>query len=213
MSRLEKLTEKQTAAMPFYKDKWLNIATSSAAPEFYDDFIINKIKNAIIACYKKAKYAIKEENIILSTSPIMSMFVASAKHYGKVGNPIKPIKWNDKKNKNIVGMKVVENFLNTYSNPHEIVNKSAKYKNSIYWGMSDAGYCGFLDFFRNETDIKVDWENADFMNVLTEFTHFVIFEKDFCVVSMRPSVLRTNKGTAIKDGKPYILWSDGIGLQ
>lgn len=208
---LEKLTKEQTEAMAKYRDKWMKIVTSSTSEEFYSDFVNEKIKDAVTGMYAAAKKKIKREEIIITTSPIMACFVASAHACGKKGTPKTPIKWAGN-NKKITGMNAVENFLNGYENPKEIVNNSSKFSNLIYWGIPDSGFCGFIDFFRNETDIKVDYSNMDHLNVITELTHLIIISEKFCVVSMRPKIFRNNGGAAIADGKPYIVWNDGIGL-
>jgi hypothetical protein len=211
MSKLESLSEQQVQAIPKYRDKWMEIATASVPPEFYDDFICNRVKDAIVGMYAAAKKTISKDNIIFSDSPVMALFMASARTYGKAGTPKKPVKWAGKTDK-IKGMEAVENYLNTFSNPRDIIKNSHKFKESIYWGMSDAGFCGFVEFFQKETNIPVDYSGMTHINAITEFTHFILVLEDFCVVAKRPTFFIHKDGKAPENGLPYIGWADGISL-
>lgn len=207
---LDKLTPQQEAKIPEYFEKWLAIATAETPTEFYDAEALEAIKDAVVGAYDAAEKEITRDKIFIVDSPIMAMFVASAHVCGKPGKPEKPVKW--KGDSKLTGMEAVENYLNGFENPTTVIKQSSKFTNIIYWGMPIAGYYGYLDFFKRETDIKVDFKNSEYGERLTILTHMLLISDGFCVVSKRPCVLRTNRGSAIADGSPYMAWGDGIGV-
>jgi hypothetical protein len=153
---------------------------------FYSDEIIEKIKDAVQAMYAAAKKTIDRENIIISSSPTMSPFIASARIVGKIGKPKKSVK------SKLSNMGSVENFLNKYSNPKKIIKESGKFTGIRYWCSINVGFRAYIDFFMNETKLG-DEALKDYKNINTimanEVTHLcydMLIYENFCVVSKKP---------------------------
>lgn len=216
MKIVEELTQAQKDRMPYYTDKWIDAATIHVKPEFYTPEIMDVIKNEVIFHYKEVGHTITKDKIHMSTSPIMSLYEIAAYEVGKKGKAKKYPKWKGDKKK-ITGMEAVETYLKQFENPYDIIDRANELKDDIYYNVYNCGFCGFVDFFLSETDIEFEdhtdvLRKYDSLRILTELTHTTLMFDEVCFIAPRPTIMRTNKGEAIDDGKPYMVWSDGIGV-
>lgn len=212
--QIESLTEEQKATFPFYIKKWTTIANSVVKPGFYTEEVIDKIKDAIITMYRDQGGDIKPENILVSPSPKMSPFIASARVYGKPGTPKKKLHCR------LPDMKAVEDFINTFENPKEIQERAKDFCEKRYWGSIDAGFWGYVDFFNRETILKdtVLKPKAELIskisNVFVPCVFDLIYTDDFCVFSKKQvyqDLDTSGEYPVIKPGK--IKWEDGTEIE
>lgn len=209
--KIESLTPEQEARMPFYRDKWLSNAIAEVPPELYlDESVKKELTDTLHYMYKVSGHTLK--TVLFAPSPIMAMFMASAHEVGKVGTPKKKASFKHDQAPKIVGMKAVEDYLNGFSNPKEIIKNAGKFSSQIYWGASDSGFNGYVEFFIKECGLELDMDKVNALNTVSRLTHLLLICDGFAVVAYRPSTLRTNNGTAIADGKPYMIWQDGVGV-
>lgn len=211
---LEKLTPEQEAKFPAYVKKWATIGNSIVDDALYTDEIIGLIKDAVVAMYKESGKNIKPENVLISSSPIMSPFIAAAHVVGKKGKPKKPVK------SKLPNMGAVEDYLNTFTNPREIINNSDKFPQLRYWCSIDAGFRAYVDFFMNETDLgknelkKFEDINKKMANEITHLCYDMLISENFCVVSKKPIYQDLDmSGDYPVAKKGLIKWADGTQVQ
>ena len=180
---VDSLTPEQEARFPEFVKKWVEIGNSTVTPDFYTPEVIETIKDCIQVMYKSVDAAINRENILISTSPLLSPLVAAGFEHGKKGTPRK------KAEGNLPNMDALVNYVNQFSNPKEVIKEADKYTNTRYWGSLDADTRAFIDFFNRVVELpelKRYQEAITAMETLTMLTYDMLINDTFCVVSMKP---------------------------
>jgi hypothetical protein len=211
---LDKLTPEQEAKFPEYVKKWATIGNSVAPDELYSEQILDDIKNAVVKMYTVANKKINKKNILVSSSPIMSPFIASAHKYGKSGTPKKRVTCK------LPNMLAVENFVNGFYNPEEIIKNSNSFCSLRYWCSLDAGLRAYVDFFQNETTLgknelkKFESVISVVSNEITHLTYDLLIDDGLCVFSKKPVFQTLDTSGDYPTAKGGIIrWGDGTEIK
>lgn len=207
--QINELTQSQKEAMSKYVKKWCEIVLADTPKDFYNDDNLNLIKEAVKEIYKISNNKIDEENILIVESPLIAPFVAAAHQIGKIGKPNKKVKFN-KENTRLINIDAVEEYLNGFKNPMEIIRRSSKYSDCLDWGIGNGDFCAFIDFFQQETNLKLkEFELHKPYKLLSELTHMRITLDNLCVVSLRPTHIPSkNSGEHMVADKGVMSWSN-----
>lgn len=207
---IEQLTQEQIDTFPFYVKKWVTIANSVVPEGLYTPEIVDRIKDAIQLMYKAANLTIDRDNIIMSTSPTMSPFIFAARRVGVPGTPKKRATYK------LDGLQVVEDFVNGFENPLEIVKEASDAASLRRWGALNADFRAFVDFFATETElgttVLVPFKelNACLEAEITTLTYDLLIGDNLCVFSQKPVYQDfDNSGDYPKAVSGDIRWSDG----
>lgn len=206
---LNELTKEQQNKFPEYVKKWAAIGNSVVPEGFYTPDVVRTIEDAILSTYKAADKSISRDNILESTSPTLSPFIAAAHVMGKKGTPKNPVK------SKLPHMESVELFLNQFTNPRDIIANSGKFLGQRYWGSLGAGFKAYVDFFQTETSLGVNELVSHATNIkattdITCLTYDLLIGDNVCVFSHKPvfQTLDTSGDFPVaRSGE--IKWSDG----
>lgn len=146
---IESLTPEQEATFPYYVKKWVEIGNSVIpnSDEFYTRGVVEDIKDAIVCMYETVGEKIDRENILESTSPIMSPFVMAAHMVKQIGKPKTLYECT------LPNSQSVEDYVNQFANQQEIIQKANECVQLRMWGSTEAGLRAYIDFFQNETEL------------------------------------------------------------
>lgn len=195
---LESLTESQKSKFPTYANKWIEFGNAPVARDFYNEAIIAQIQNTVVGMYSITKKNISANKVYLAGSPYHAAFMCAALIVGKPGVPAAP------KKAKLQNLGICEQYINSFSNPEEIIKESKKVLGIRYWGRIYAGFYAMLDFFREETELK----NTVFKKYEREYVYGVLFSafcydgfffKDFAVASKCPVIVAPDR----------LEWADG----
>ncbi len=208
---IEALTPEQQAALPVYKDKWIAIAMSTG--RMTTDEKID-VARAVKQIYATSKFA--EPKVLIVASPYAAVIGGSVMAYlvekkGRTAEQaFEAISTNGEMDREKI--RALKDEAASY-----VSDWTSRYHGGNTW----AGACAMMDFWDSIIGTREDCVEAFqkwyAWRDLAKMSGFRYLHKDFCLVSEKPTVLKTflnDRGvyTAHCEDGPSHAWGDGFEI-
>lgn len=195
--RIESLTDEQKALLPVYRDKWMKIGLCTEPADR------PRAERAIRQMYTAAALN-PPKQILWVTSPLAGAIVSAI---------LKDESFWRRVSESSPGPRKAELGHSVWNSVGDSVQHSVGSSLEDAWyGQHDAGYCGFVDYFRQVCKLTDETKKTVVYMDLAQSANWFFPYQNICIVSDRPDIVSMKNGRIHSEIGPAIRYRDGLSV-